>query len=241
MRSNYTHISIVLDRSGSMASCATDTIGGFNTFLRQQQDAPGDATLTMAQFDTVYEVLQSAKAIKEVPPLSSTTFVPRGSTALLDAIGRTVVDTGAFLGTLDESARPEKVVFVVITDGMENASCEFTQQQINDMITHQREVYRWEFVFLGANQDAISAGVDLGVAATASMTYAANGAGSKALYDSVSANLVSYRSGAVQSMSFTKEDRLKQQQAGVKDDPLASITTTGGASSPSWVAGKPRK
>ena len=216
MKEGYTDIGIVLDRSGSMESVKSDTIGGFNTFLADQKQAPGDATITLAQFDNVYEVVYSAIPVKEAKPLDNSTFVPRGATALLDAIGRTIHDMGKRLEAIPEGQRPEKVVFVILTDGFENASREFSAEKINELITHQRDVYKWEFVFLGANQDAIATASKLGVSLPNSLTYAANAAGTQQAFTSVSRNVVSYRANLTKSLGFTDEDRERQRKAGAR-------------------------
>lgn len=202
MKSNHTHIAIVLDRSGSMEACAADTRGGFDTFIAEQKKAPGTASLTLAQFDNLYEVVHDFADIQSIPPL---VFVPRGNTALLDAIGRTITATGARLADLAEDARPEHVIFVIITDGEENASREFTRDQIMKMIAHQRDAYKWEFVFLGANQDAIQAGSAMGFNAANSMTYDAQNA--KQMYHTMSVNTASVRSGSSTTMGFSDQDR----------------------------------
>ncbi len=216
MNNNLTHIVVVLDRSGSMRSICQDTIGGYNTFLDAQRKAPGEAAITLVQFDNEYELLYRAKPIKDAPGLSTETYIPRGSTALLDAIGRTINTTGSYLSEQKEESRPAKVVFVILTDGEENASHEFSREKIFDMISHQREVYKWEFVFLGANQDAIHAGHGIGVAQAASISMAANMAGTKAAYSSVSDNLLKYRSNVVPDMSWSEDDREAQRKAGAK-------------------------
>ncbi len=166
MKDNYTHISFVLDRSGSMQSMVNDAIGGFNAFLAEQQAFPGEATFTLAQFDNIYELLYPFANIQDVKPLTKETFVPRGSTALLDAIGKCVNETGKHLAATPEPARPEKVLFVILTDGEENSSREFNHHQINDMITQQQNVYKWQFIFLAANQDAIASASRLGIDTT---------------------------------------------------------------------------
>ncbi|MBC8140815.1 MAG: VWA domain-containing protein [Armatimonadetes bacterium] len=193
MKKDYTHITLVLDRSGSMEQMRTDAIGGFNTFLKDQQAAPGAATLTLVQFDDRYESSYSLAPIASVKPLDTTTFVPRGSTALLDALGKAIEETGARLAAMPDDERPEKVLFVTLTDGMENASRIFTRAQIFDKITHQRDVYDWEFVFLAANQDAIEAGETMGFARDSSATYAATGKGQQSAMQAVSQATTRYR------------------------------------------------
>lgn len=216
MKTDLTDISVVLDRSGSMQSVRTDTIGGFNAFLKTQKEAPGEALLSLVQFDDQYEVVYSGKNINDVPELTEKTFVPRGMTALLDAIGRTINATGARLSELPENERPSRVIFVILTDGDENASKELTKEKVNEMIKHQTDVYQWDFVFLGANQDAIKAGATMGIMAGNSMSYAANAKGTAAAFASVGATMCAYRSGdtSAKTAFFSDDDRLKQKQAG---------------------------
>lgn len=216
MKDNLTDISVVLDRSGSMEGVRQDTIGGFNAFLKTQKEAPGEASLTLAQFDDQYDIVHSGKNIQDVPNLTAETFVPRGMTALLDAIGRTINATGARLSALPEDQRPGKVIFVILTDGGENSSREFDKAKINEMIKHQTEAYQWDFVFLGANQDAIQAGTSIGIMAGNSMTYAANAKGTAAAFASVGATMCAYRAGGTQAKSrfFSDDDRKKQENAG---------------------------
>lgn len=214
MKENLTDITIVLDRSGSMQSVSTDTIGGFNEFLKSQKAAPGEATLTLAQFDDVYEIVHQGVNIQDVPDLTTETFIPRGYTALLDAIGRSIIATGSRLAALPESERPSKVIFVILTDGHENASKEMTRAKITEMINHQTKAYQWEFVFLGANQDAIQAGAAMGVSANNSMTYAANAVGTQCVFASVGKRMTSYRAGGQSMGFFEDEDREDQKKAG---------------------------
>ncbi len=215
MKPNYTDINIVLDRSGSMQSIKADTIGGFNAFLDQQKETPGDATITLAQFDNVYEVVYRAIPLQKAPDLNDKTFVPRASTALLDAIGRTINETGVRLANMQECDRPSHVIFVILTDGEENSSREFTAQHINQLIRHQRETYKWEFVFLGANQDAITTANELGMSAGQAITYAASPQGTKAAFKSMSRNLSRFRGGDVDALVFSDEDRQEQVDAGL--------------------------
>ncbi len=211
-----TDITIILDRSGSMHSIRTDTIGGFNRFLSDQQAAPGEASITLNQFDHEFQRVLTAAPIQSALPLTHATFVPRGNTALLDAIGRSITETGKRLSAINEGQRPGKVAVVIITDGMENASREYTRERINQMISHQRDAYQWEFVFLAANQDAIAVGQSLGVKAANSMTYAANSAGTCAAFAATSDNLRAMRSGQSRSMAYSVKDRAEQRKAGAK-------------------------
>ena len=171
MRNDLTDITMVVDRSGSMASISTDAEGGINTFVEQQKKEPGEALLTLVQFDTDYEFVHSGMPIKQVPAFA---LVPRGSTALLDAIGRAINETGARLAKMEESQRPGLVVFVIVTDGQENSSREFKREQIRKMIEHQQSDYKWQFTFLAANQDAFAEGAALGIAAAGIANWTAD-------------------------------------------------------------------
>ena len=212
-KQNYTDITFVLDRSGSMSVIREETITGFNVFLSEQQKVPGKATMTLAQFDHEYEMVYEARQLKDTPALNGDTYVPRGYTALLDAIGRTINSTGNRLAGMQEDQRPDKVIFVILTDGLENYSKEFNSSRINEMIKSQRANYQWEFVFLGANQDAIDVAGNIGIEAAAAMTFTANTVGTGYLYGAISRNIASYRTGQSTGVSFSDEDRQKQTDA----------------------------
>lgn len=217
MKNDYCHISIVLDRSGSMGSIAKDTIGGLNTFIEEQKKVSGGATLSLMQFDNSFETIFTFKDIQTIDIYKDYLFMPRGMTALYDAIGKSIADTGEALCKMEENNRPSKVIFVIVTDGEENSSKEYSQQAVQDMIKHQSEVYSWEFVFLGANIDAVSTGTSLGIKGGNTITYAANTDGVTAAYGSVSANLSAFRtsSGITQASFFSQSDRDAQIKAGV--------------------------
>ncbi len=219
MKTNHTDITIVLDRSGSMATVKDDTIGGFNTFLDDQRKVPGSAVLTLHQFDDEFETLVKGQDIQAVPHLSSLTFVPRGNTALLDAIGRAIQDTGSRLEKAAENDRPEKIIFVVITDGHENASHEYNHAKVFEMIDHQRAKYSWEFVFLGANQNAIKVASSLGMSGANAITYAANAAGTKAAFAATSSNMRAFRGGQSVNMAYSTAQTEEQLKAGAKTNP----------------------
>lgn len=210
MQQGYTHITAVLDRSGSMQSTKLDAEGGFNAFLQEQRVLSGKATISLVQFDTVFEPVYEMRPIAEAPPL---VLEPRGGTALLDAIGRAINGLGAQLSMLAEERRPEKVIVVIITDGGENASQEFNSDKILKMIAHQRDVYKWEFVFIGANQDAIATAASLGIGAGSALSYAANAVGTRSAYDSLSNATAAFRNGDAVNVSFSEEDRRRQEQA----------------------------
>lgn len=176
-------IIIVLDRSGSMQSIRADAIGGFNQFLSDQKKLPGKATLTLVQFDTEYEVVHDGKPLGDVPELTADTFVPRGSTALNDAIGRA-------LATL-ETRNPERAIVVILTDGEENASREWTTEKIKARIQACEKDKGWQFVYLAANQDAFTVGASYGIGTT--QNYAATSAGTKSAFVTTSSVVRSYR------------------------------------------------
>lgn len=202
-----------------MQSVANDTIGGFNKFLEDQQKAPGTATITLHQFDDHFETPIPTTDIKKAQKLDGTTFVPRGSTALLDAIGEAVKLTGDRLKNMPEADRAGKVVFVIITDGLENASHKFSRLQVFDMIKHQRDVYKWQFVFLGADQDSFAEASKLGVSTANAMSFSKCAAGVMSSYDSASFNLRQFRSGSKKDMSFEAGDYAAQDAAGAKNNP----------------------
>lgn len=214
MKKNHTDITILLDRSASMSGLTNTTIEGFNEFVNAQKEVEGTASLTVVQFaepDKIQNFI-TAQDIKSVAPLTHETYVANGHyTAYLDAIGRTINETGERLHNLRISERPDKVIFVVLTDGLENASREFTRSAIRDMIKHQEEKYSWEFVFLGANMDAVAEGGSIGVTNGKSFTYTATAAGMSNAFKSVTANSVMYRSNVKSDMSFTDEDRKAQE------------------------------
>ena len=192
-----------------MGSIREDTLGGFNTFLAEQKKAAADeARLTLVQFDHEYLVVHNNKLITEVPDLTLETYVPRGNTALLDAMGRAIVSTGEALKAMPENERPEQVVFLVITDGQENASREYTKAKVAEMVKHQTEAYKWQFVFLGANMDAIGEGAGMGVAAANAMNFQASAKGMGVMYQALSSNVASYRSSRKSAdLSFSSGQR----------------------------------
>ena len=160
MNSDLTDITLVIDRSGSMEAIREDAEGGVNAFVREQAKHPGEALLTLVQFDTEYDFIHKGIPVKQVPAYK---LVPRGSTALLDAVGRAINETGERLANMAEPDRPGLVIFVIVTDGEENSSHEFSKARIKQMIDQQQTKYSWQFTFLGANQDAFAEAGGMGI------------------------------------------------------------------------------
>lgn len=217
MNQELTDITVVLDRSGSMSTVTDDIIGGFNSFVQTQRDADGDANLTLVQFDSQdpYEVIYQGVNVNRVKDLDTNTYIPRGATPLLDCVCRAINETGARLRGMPENQRPGKVIFVIITDGYENSSREHTREQLNNMVTHQRGNYDWQFVFIGADQNAIQEGKQYGFATGSSITFGKNAVGINAAYASLGDKVSSYRGGLTSNVSFDCNDRQAQASAGV--------------------------
>jgi hypothetical protein len=186
-----TEIITITDRSWSMWGIASNVIEGYNRFLAEQKAQPGKAKLTYAQFDNEYEVVHAGIPLASAPQLTAATFEPRGGTALLDAIGRTLNEQGE---RIQREGWAELVVVCVITDGGENASREYSREQIAAMVKHA-EAHGWKFIFLAANQDAFASAQAVGSSAKFAGNFSANAAGTAMAYNSTSATVSSLRSG----------------------------------------------
>ena len=211
-RPELTDITFVLDRSGSMQSIKQATIEAYNGFLASQKAGEGVAALTFVQFDDQFETIYRAIPLHKVAALTDRTYQPRASTALLDAMGRTILDTGKRLNMMSEQERPGTVIFATLTDGYENASVEFTLQRVNEMIREQRDKYSWQFIFLGANQDAIATAAQMGVDAGQAMTFSASPKGTQGVFAAFSEKLNRVRAARVKGhpcgpVEFDAEDR----------------------------------
>jgi len=200
MKKNYTHMAVVLDKSGSMSSVLNDTIGGFNQFLKNQKEVKGEATITLVQFSDNYNILMDMAPLADAEDLTIKNYVPEGYTALLDAIGRTINRVEGQIDDKPKKQRPEKVVFVIITDGEENRSKEFNREQIMKMIDSHRTEKKWEFVFIGANQDSIKAGGSIGVRAGSTLDYMSNSQGINTMYCTLTKGMTSYRSKSAKDL-----------------------------------------
>ena len=184
---NLTHLVFLLDRSGSMQSIKSDVIGGFDAFLADQRSAAGECTVTLAQFNDHYEVVYQGIPLAEVPPLR---LAPNGRTALLDSMGTLITDTKADIDTRAEDDKPATIVVAIMTDGHENASTEWRRPAIKSLVEQQTSA-GWEFLYMGADQDAVEVGKGLGVKAEQSVTYAKGK--SREAMRAVSDNVRSYR------------------------------------------------
>ncbi len=215
IENDYTHIAVILDRTGSMEEIRDDTIGGFNAFLGEQKAQEGKATLTLVQFDSQdpYEVIHRFKPIMEVPQLTRETYVPRATTPLLDALGRGINDLEKSLADMDKQDRPQKVVFAVLTDGQENASHEFRKDQIMKMINDKTEKEAWQFVFLSSDLAAIGDAQDMGFRSSRSMAFVKDETGTEEAWISFSRRTTEFRSGSKPDMAFGEEDRKHPQDS----------------------------
>ncbi len=185
MKTLKTELVFILDRSGSMAGLESDTIGGFNTMLKKQKKESGEATVTTVLFDSEYDLLHDRFDIHNVRPITGEQYFVRGSTALLDAIGRTINKIANVQRNASEKGRADKVLFVIITDGMENASREYSYPMIKKMIGFEKEKYGWEFLFLGANIDADGVAEKYGIHKSRAVNYHADTQGLKNSYEKV--------------------------------------------------------
>lgn len=186
---NVTEIACVIDRSGSMTPIRDDAIGGFNTFLKEQQELPDKANATVCLFDNEYILLHDGTDLTEVKPLTSKTYVPRGTTALYDAIGRTI----SAIDSRVSKSPDQKVVIAILTDGQENASREFNKTKIMDMIK-AREKQGWLILYLSASANAFADASSIGVSSNNTMSFTADSSGMRKAYSSMSFSTASYRS-----------------------------------------------
>ena len=207
-----THIICVLDRSGSMSGIMKDSIGGFNTFLQQQRELPDEATITVALFDDKYELLYDNVDIKEVRDITDKEWFPRGTTALYDAIGKTINNDRALIKKMSKKDRPNKVLVCVVTDGYENASQEFTINDIKKLIK-DCENDDWNFIYLAANQDAFDVGSSFGISGSNTYTYTASADGVSNMSMTLNSAAVNYR-----SMSTTDADFSTASKSLIDDD-----------------------
>lgn len=205
MKKNLTELVFILDKSGSMSGLEQDTIGGFNSMLEKQKNEAGEAFVTTVLFDNNYELLHDRLNIRIINPITKKEYYVGGSTALLDAIGNTINKIGKALSEAKEEERPEKVMFVIITDGMENSSHEFNQSKIKHMIEHQKSIYSWDFIFLGANIDAVETASTFGINEDRAVEFFNDSVGTELNYKVVSEAVSCFRQGKAVNSNWKSE------------------------------------
>ena len=204
MKKNLTELVFILDRSGSMAGLEADTIGGFNAMIEKQKGEPGEALVSTVLFDNISEVIHDRVDIQKIEPMTDRDYYIRGCTALLDAIGGAIHHIGNVHKYAREEDRPEKTLFVITTDGMENASREYTYPRLKAMIQRQKEQYGWEFLFLGANIDAAKEAARFGIDADRAANYHADRQGTAVIYEAVSEAVCSVRASRPMSKAWKR-------------------------------------
>ena len=196
MKKGLTELVFILDRSGSMSGLESDTIGGYNGLLEKQKQEEGEAVITTVLFDDHVELLHDRINLRGVAPITEKEYYVRGTTALLDAVGKTISKIGNAQKHTAEEERAERVLFVITTDGMENASREYSLKLVREMIERQKERYGWEFLFLGANIDAAETAESFGIHRDMAVNYNPDGEGTQLNYQVLSDVVTSYRGGA---------------------------------------------
>ena len=205
MKKNLTEIVFILDRSGSMAGLEDDTIGGFNAMIQKQKAEDGEAYVSTILFDNHTDVIHDRVDIQKVQPMTRKEYYVRGCTALLDAVGGAIHHIGNVHKYAREEDRPEKTLFVITTDGMENASRKYSYDRLKAMIERQKEKYGWEFIFLGANIDAAKEAARFGIHADRAANYNADSVGTAVIYEAVSEAVCSVRASKAMSDSWRRK------------------------------------
>lgn len=206
MKKDLTELVFILDRSGSMSGLESDTIGGYNAMLEKQKKEPGEAVITTVLFDDRYELLHDRINLRGVVPITGREYYVRGSTALLDAIGKTINKIVNAERHTAEAERAERILFVITTDGFENASREFGYDKVRSMIEHQKSKYGWEFIFLGANIDAEATAASFGICGDRAVNYNADSEGTLLNYEVICETISQFRGN--QSISKDWKERI---------------------------------
>lgn len=216
-RNNITELVFILDRSGSMAGLESDTIGGFNAMIEKQKKEEGECYISTVLFDNVSEVLHDRIKLSEIKPITDKEYTVRGCTALIDALGGAI----RHIGNIHKYARaedvPQHTMFIITTDGMENASQQFTSEQVKKMIERQKEKYGWEFIFIGANIDAVETAKCYGISEDRAVNYNADSKGTGILYESVAGAVSEVRSCAPLGRSWREKIDRDYQKRGKKN------------------------
>lgn len=204
-RANHSHILFLLDRSGSMGAIKSAVIEGFNAFITSQREVVGTADFTLIQFDDKYEAVFKDVDLSEVPMLTDYNFIPRGMTALLDAMGRAIDELGRTLKSKKEADRPEKVIVAVLTDGQENASVKFTQNEVRKRIEHQQSFYNWEFMFLSADPMSLEMSREVGFKDDMRFSFNADAMDTKRVFSQMSSVVMAKRAPEPRIKKGTEE------------------------------------
>ena len=216
MKNNITELVFILDRSGSMAGLEGDTIGGFNALIQKQRKEEGECYVSTVLFDNVSEVLHDRVKLCEVPKMTERDYTVRGCTALIDAIGGAI----HHIGNIHKYARPEDVpehtMFVITTDGQENASHHYSSEQVKKMIDRQKEKYGWQFLFIGANIDAVETAAHYGIGKDRAVNYNADGQGTRIMYESVAKAVCDVRASAPLCADWSEEINADYMKRGKK-------------------------
>lgn len=205
MKRKFTEIVFILDRSGSMAGLETDTIGGFNSLIQKQKKEEGKALVSTVLFDDKTEVLHDRKELDKIEPLTDKDYYVRGCTALLDAVGGAIHHIGNVHKYARAEDRPEKTLFIITTDGMENASRRYSYEKVKQMIERQKKRYGWEFLFLGANIDAVSVAGQFGIALEKAVRFHCDEQGTALNYRVLSETIAKVRCGAPMAANWKAE------------------------------------
>ena len=205
MKNGITEMVFILDRSGSMGGLESDTIGGFNAMIEKQKKQEGKAYVTTVLFDHEIQGLHSRVELSEIPPMTDKDYTVRGTTALIDAIGTTIKRIKSMHKELPEKEVPEHTIFVITTDGMENASSQYSSKEVKKMIEHQKKKHNWEFLFIGANIDAVETAKHFGIDKNRAVNYKADAQGTSVLYSAVSSVVGSVRKSKAIEDTWSQE------------------------------------
>lgn len=219
MKKNLTEIVFILDRSGSMSGLESDTIGGFNSMIEKQKNAEGEALISTVLFDNTSEVIHDRVSVQSIKPMTRDDYTVRGCTALLDAIGGAIHHIGNVHKYARDEDVPEHTLFVITTDGMENASRRYDSEKVKKMIERQKEKYGWEFLFLGANIDAVETARHFGISEDRAVNYHSDSEGTQLNYEVLSEAICSVRCSAPLDANWKKridEDYESRKKGGRK-------------------------
>lgn len=215
---DLTEIMCIIDRSGSMGPIKNDMIGSFNQFLTDQRNQPGNARLSLITFSSDVTDVYEFSELSAISDLTEENYICSGGTSLYDAIGLSIDKLGSNLAALDESERPNKVIVVILTDGEENSSKTYTQSRIAEMIQHQRDQYSWQFIFLGANQDACLTATSIGISAGNAMYFSSSSVSAKKSFDNLSNYMSRTRSKSEFDYMATLDSALNDDEKDARDE-----------------------